>query len=118
MALTDPQVVTINTVDKTCALVDGAGKKSIYQTGDETVRLTVSHSDAKGSRKRRLVRLDQRVVAADPLSSENEYKDLGVYLVIDQPDYGFSDAEIDYAVQALCEHLDTTFVTKLLGGQH
>lgn len=118
MALADPQTVTINAVPKTCARVEGSGTKSIYRTADEAVTLTVSHQKTKNARTRRMIRLDQRVVASDPLTSENEYKDLGVYLVIDQPDYGFSDTEIDYAVQALNTHLDSTLNAKVLGGEH
>jgi hypothetical protein len=65
-----------------------------------------------------MVRADQRVVAADPLTSVNEYKDLGVYLVIDEPEYGFTDAEIDYVVQALTTWLSTANVTDILESQH
>lgn len=117
MALTDPQVVTINLVDKTLNRIKSDGFKSIYALPDGTEKLTVSHQETK-NRTRRMARLDSRVVAADPLTSENEYKDLGVYIVVDQPNYGFSDTEIDYRVQALCSHLDAAFVAKLLGDQH
>jgi hypothetical protein len=65
-----------------------------------------------------MIRVDQRVVAADPLTSVNEYKSLGVYVVIDEPEYGFSDTEIDYVVQALTDWLTTANVTKVLGNQH
>lgn len=65
-----------------------------------------------------MIRVDQRVVAADPLTSVNEYKSLGVYLVIDEPEYGFTDAEIDYVVQGLTTWLSTANVTKVCSGQH
>lgn len=117
MALTDPQTVTINATPYTCNRISSDGFKSVYATSDETLRLTVSHQENKG-RTRRMVRLDQRVVAADPLSSVNEYKSLGVYVVIDEPEFGFSDTDIDYVVQGLAALTDSTFVGKVLGNQH
>lgn len=117
MALADPQTITVNTVDKTLNLVTPGSDKSIYSTSDEEFKLTVGHQELK-TRTRRLVRIDQRVVAADPLTSVNEYKDLGVYLVIDEPEYGFTDTEIDYVVQALAAWLASATVAKVLSGQH
>jgi hypothetical protein len=89
----------------------------VYQTSDEVFRLTVSHA-AQKDRTRRMVRVDQRVVAADPLSSENEYKTLGVYFVVDEPEYGFSDTEIGYVWAALKALADSTFLGKILGAEH
>lgn len=117
MALADPQTITVNTVAKTCNRIKSDGFKSIYATSDEEFKLTVSHQESK-QRTRRMVRVDQRVVAADPLTSVNEYKDLGCYLVIDEPEYGFSDTEIDYVVQALAAWLTTAQVGKVLANQH
>lgn len=117
MAFSDPQTVTINTVDKTCNRISTSGMKSVYQTADEEVKLTISHQEAKG-RTRRMVRLDQRTVATDPLSSENEYKTLSAYLVIDEPEYGFTDTLIDYLVQALTGFLSSANVAKVASNQH
>lgn len=117
MALADPQTITVNTVEKTLNRIKSDGYRSEYQTDDEAFKMTVSHQEAK-DRTRRMVRIDQRVVAADPLTSANEYKSLGIYLVIDEPEYGFSDAEIDYVVQALGAWLTTANVTKVCSNQH
>lgn len=117
MALTDPQTVTINAVPFTCNRIRSDGTKSVYSTADEALKLTISHQESK-NRTRRMARLDQRVVAADPLTSENEYKDLGVYVVIDEPEYGFADTDIDYVVQALGAWLSSATVAKILGSQH
>lgn len=117
MAFADPQTVTIDTVDQTLNRVKSDGSRSEYALSDETVKLTLSHQEAKG-RTRRMARLDQRVVAADPLSSENEYKNLGVYLVVDEPEFGFDDTDIDNVVQALTAWLTAANVAKLLGSEH
>jgi predicted Mrr-cat superfamily restriction endonuclease len=117
MALADPQTLTVNTVAKTLNRVKSDGYRSEYATDDEEYKMIVSHQELK-NRTRRMVRVNQRVVAADPLTSVNEYKDLGVYLVVDEPEYGFSDTNIDYVVQALCDWLTSAQVAKVLSQQH
>lgn len=117
MAFTDPQEITVNTVAKSMPLVQADGTQSLYSMPDETFKMRISHQDSKG-RTRRMVRVDQRVVAADPLTSVNEYKTLGVYLVIDEPEYGFTDTQIDYVVQALSAWLSSGNVAKMCGGEH
>lgn len=117
MALADPQTITVNTVEQTLNRTRPGLTDSVYQTDDESYTMKVSNQESK-NRTRRMVRIDQRKVAADPLTSVNEYKTLGVYLVIDEPEYGFSDAEIDYVVQGLAAWLTTANVTKVCSGQH
>jgi len=117
MALTDPQTITVNTVAKTLARIKSDGYRSEYSASDEEFKMTVSHQENQ-SRTRRMVRIDQRKVAADPLSSVNEYKNLGVYLVIDEPEFGFDDTEIDYVVQAIAAYLTSSLVAKVCGNEH
>lgn len=114
---TDPQSVTINAVPISMPRVTTEATKSVYSAADESLKMTVSHQDAK-DRTRRMVRLDKRVVAADPLTAENEYKTIGVYLVVDQPEYGFSITDIDNIVQGFKAWLTTANVTKLCGAEH
>lgn len=117
MAFTDPQSITVNAVAQSLPRIKSDGYRSEYMKADEEFKLTISHSESK-DRTRRMVRVDQRVVAANPLTSVNEYKSLGVYLVIDEPEYGFSDTEIDYVVQALATWLSTANVTKVCANEH
>lgn len=117
MSFADPQTITINGVAKTCNRIKSEGTSSEYATDDEAVKMRISHQESKGH-TRRMVRCDQRVVASDPLSSVNEYKTLGVYFVIDEPEYGFTDNEVDYVVQALKTWLSSANALKLLGNQH
>lgn len=117
MALADPQTVTIDSTPITCNRISTVDTKSVYASADEALKLTVSHQESKG-RTRRMARLDQRVVATDPLTSVNEYKTLGVYVVIDEPEYGFADDDIDNVVQGLAAWLASATVLKILGSQH
>lgn len=117
MAFADPQTITISAVAQTLNRTKSDGLRTEYTTADEVYKFTISHQES-GKRTRRMVRIDKRIVAADPLSSINEYKSLGVYLVIDEPEYGFTDTEIDYLVQALKTWASTANVLKVLGAEH
>lgn len=117
MALSDPQTLTVDSTPYTLNRVKTDGYRSEYLTADEEYKLTVSHQESKG-RTRRMIRVDQRVVAADPLSAVNEYKSLGVYIVIDEPEYGFADADINNVVQGLFALANGTFIGKVCANQH
>lgn len=117
MALTDPQTITVNTVAQTLNRIQSDGLKSIYVTADEVYKFTVSHQES-GKRTRRMIRIDKRVVAADPLSSINEYKSLGIYLVVDEPEYGFTDDDIYDVLAGLIAWLTEVNVLKVLASQH
>lgn len=117
MAFADPQSITVNAIAKTLNKVKSEGSRTEYATDDEVFKMIISHQESK-NRTRRMVRVDQRVVAADPLTSVNEYKTLGFYFVIDEPEFGFSDTEIDYLVQALKTWASSANILKVLGNQH
>jgi hypothetical protein len=58
-----------------------------------------------------------RVVAADPLTAVNEYKSAGVYLVIDEPEFGFADDDLDDIVQGFTTWLTTANVLKVVANE-
>lgn len=116
MSFSDPQTITVNTVAKSLVRIKSDGFKSIYRTADEEFSFTISHQEAK-KRTRRMVRVDQRKIAADPLTAVNEWRNAGIYLVIDEPEIGFSDAELDYVVQALKTWLSTANVLKVCANE-
>lgn len=115
--LSDPQTITIDSTPHSLAKVSTEKTRSEYQTPDESLRLTVSHQSSK-NRTRRMVRVDQRVVAADPLTSVNEFKTAGIYIVIDEPEYGFDDADLENLAAGLTALTDAEFLGKVLGGEH
>jgi len=112
----DPQSVTINSVAVSLPRVSVGTSEATYRSADETCQMRISHQAAKG-RKRRMVRLDQTVIAADPLTAENSSQKAGVYLVIDEPIFGFDDASLDFLTDALIAWLTSGNIAKLLGGE-
>lgn len=116
MAFADPQSVTINSVAQTLARTSVGSSESTYKKADGTVQLRISHQTNK-KRVRRMVRLDQTIIAADPLTSENDYQKAGVYLVVDEPEIGFTDEQVDFLADALIAWLTPANIAKVLGSE-
>lgn len=110
----DPQSLTVAGVAKSMPRVSNNGYTSIYQKDDETYKFTISHSTSNG-RVRTMVRVDRREIVADPLTAVNDYETLGIYLVIDRPEVGFSATQINDVVAAMETWFDATSVGKLFG---
>jgi hypothetical protein len=105
--LSDPQSVTINAVANSLPATSRQDNASVYTKDDGNVKLSISHTYAK-ARNRRMVRIDQRKIAADPLiSAQNIQYTLAAYLVVDEPVTGFTVAERNYLIQALALWLTT-----------
>jgi hypothetical protein len=112
----DPLTVTINSVAKTLARVSTNGQSSIYQTSDGLFKLTISHQVSK-DRVRSVVRIDQKKIATDPLTSEQDWATLTDYHVKDRPIVGFTTAEVQQLNAGLTSFVDNAVITKLVGGE-
>lgn len=115
---TDPQSITIDAVETSLPRVESAGTKSVYRAADMNSSLTISHQTTGKQRVRHLVRFDKRAVVADPLTAENDYEDLGVHLVIDEPLYGFTDEDISDILTGFLAWFTSGNVAKVLGSEH
>jgi ABC-type transporter MlaC component len=116
MSFPDPQVVTVNAVAKSMPRISSEGTKSLYQTADELFKMTISHTKS-GDRIRSMVRVDQRAVVADPLTSVNDYENLGFYCVLDRPIYGFTMAQIEQLIAGFKTWLDNTAIDRIVGSE-
>lgn len=119
MALADPQVWTVNAVDKTMPRVasgDGFGK---WKLADNTFNVDVRHT--YGRRSRHNVKFTQNKIAADPFdTTRNEAVSMSVNLTVDVPVQGFTVAEQGYVVASLLAELaasSAALTTQLLGGE-
>jgi hypothetical protein len=112
----DPQVITVNAVAKSMPRISSEGQKSIYRTSDELFKLTLSHVQS-GTRTRSMMRIDQRAIVENPLTSASDYDFLAYYGVLDRPEYGFSLTTIEYHVAAFNAWLTTATVGKIVGGE-
>jgi hypothetical protein len=120
MSFADPQSVTINAVANTLPRTSNGVNSGIFTKDDGTVKLSVSH--AYGKRTRSTVRLDHHKIAPDPfVSSVNVSRSTSVYIVVDRPLDGYTNAEVKQIVDALTGYLTASSgarVTQLLGGEN
>lgn len=112
----DPQSITVNAVAKSLPRVNTGDLNSTYKQDVGEYQLRISHQETS-KRIRRMIRIDQKVVAADPLTAVNAYQTAGVYLVIDEPVVGFSDAQLGYLVAALSAWATPANVAKVLASE-
>lgn len=120
MSYADPQSVTINAVPVSMPRTSSGTNSGVFTSNDSLVKLSVSHS--YGARNRRVLRLDHRKVAADPLLSgvNNEYT-MAAYVVLDTPKVGYTVTEAKQVADALVAYLTASSgaqITKLLGGEN
>lgn len=114
--LADPQSVTVNAVAISLPRTLAGSTTNEYTSADGVTKFT-SKQNITASRFRREVRLSQHKTVADPISGLNKDLGVSVYLVIDEPKFGFSDAEIGYLIDALKTWLSSANYNKVLGGE-
>lgn len=115
--LADPQSVTINSVAVPLPRTQSGANQNTYTSADGNTFMTSKQNVTK-DRFRREVRLSQQKIAPDPISALNVQKGVSVYLVIDEPRAGFSDAEIGYLIDALKTWASSANYNKVLGGEY
>lgn len=111
----DPQSVTVNAVAQSLPAIKREELSSSYRKDDSTYELIISHQE--GNRNRRVVRLNNRMIAADPLTADNVEYSMATYLVIDVPPVGYTNTQIKDIVLGLTGWLTSANVLKVLGGE-
>jgi hypothetical protein len=119
MSFADPASITIGGVTTPLPRTSVGDDRSEYTSGDGLIQLVASHD--YGKRTRRMIRIDTSKIAPDPFrSSENVKLSMSVYMVVDEPQAGYTPAEA-LAVYSGFKTLVTAntdlLVTKLLGGE-
>lgn len=116
--LTDPQVVTVNSVAKSMPKVLTDGQHAVYQLADQTFTLDIRHTSRlvdKKARVKSLVTFTQKAVVADPLTSVNDFETLTFSAQIDRPEAGFTTTQVQQLVAGFNAWLTNTMVDKLYG---
>jgi len=121
MALTDPQSITINAVTQPLPRTFSEGSESAYTSADGLWKLSLNHTVAKQGRWRHLLRFDHSKLTPDPfITAQNVRVSTAIYLVLDTPPAGYSNAEIMQVYtgfKALYTAASDAVVTKLIGGE-
>lgn len=114
----DPQSVTVNGVAVSLPRQGSTqpDRLGTFATPDGTFTFDVRQNKT-AQRFRREVRLTQKKVAADPISTLNKEISTSVILVVDEPRWGFSDTELSYLTAAVVAWFTNANRDKLLGGE-
>lgn len=114
----DPQSVTVNAVAQSLPRQGTASPDRIgsFATADGTFQFDVRQNKTS-NRFRREVRLTQKKVAADPITTLNKEISSSVMIVVDEPRWGFSDVELGYLTSAIISWFTAGNRDKLLGGE-
>jgi hypothetical protein len=119
MAFADPQSIKIEGATTSLPRISTGGMASEYASEDGALSLKISTTN--GRRKRQVVRLDQTKITDDPFNdSLNVTVGESVYLVVDRPIAGFTNAQALKAVEGFVELLSaSTFsaVKKMLASE-
>jgi len=119
MAYADPQSVTISGSAISLPRTSSGNGNGAFQSADGLTRLSASHS--YGSRTRRLIKLDNAKIAADPLlAGVNVKASMSCYLVVDVPITGYDNTQAKAVVDAFLAYLTASTgakVAQLLGGE-
>jgi len=120
LAYADPQSVTVNAVAQSMPRIASGNNEGAFGSADGAFRLAVSN--AYGRRTRRSIRLTQKKISADPFIPErNVESSASVYVVVDHPVNGFTNAELKFLVDGFTAYLTASSgakVTQLLGGEN
>lgn len=122
MALTDPQKFKEAAgTEVTAPRVSSGDFKSVYETSDGLTSLSISTSESQSNRKRHLVRIDVEKLSTNVYEeSKKQAVSMSVYLVIDRPVNGYTNAEAKKLVEGLVGLLSAStyaLVEKVLGGE-
>lgn len=82
--LADPQGITLDTIPIVLNRTKVGDENCTYRSSDGAIQLRTSHQSGKG-RTRRMIRIDHKVVAADPITAVNQLVSAGIYVVFDIP---------------------------------
>jgi hypothetical protein len=121
MAFSDPQSIKIDGVTISLPRTSTDRSSSTYTSSDGNVDLTASSTTTGGGRHRRVIRVDHSKISSDPyIPANNARVSSSVYLVIDEPDVGYTNEELKKIVAGFIEAITASsskLIDQLLGGE-
>lgn len=115
----DPQSVVVNTVTQSLPRTGSSLSSGRFAKDDGTYVLNISHST--GKRNQHKARLDVNKIITDPFASDRNLPiSASVFLTLDIPPVGFTNAELVTYLVALADWLKASTNSasaKLVGGE-
>lgn len=121
MSFADPQSLKIGATENSLPRIGTGRGTSEYANADGSVELIPKTTESKAGRKRHEIRANQTKVTADPFIPTNNVEvGASVYLVIDVPPAGFTNAQQKELVDGFLANLQASSganITKLIAGE-
>jgi len=112
VAFADPQSVTISGTAISLPRISFGDHSGAFAASDGLTKLSVSHTN--GARIRRMIRLDNSKIAADPLlAGVNVKAGMSTYLVADVPLTGYDMTQTKAVVDAFLAYLTASSGAKV-----
>lgn len=115
----DPQSVTISGTAITLPRTGSSNNAGQFLAADGNNTMSISHQ--YGKRTRRMIRLDNRKIAADPLNAaQNLQYSMSMYIVVDVPPVGYALADVQAIWTGFLANLSASSAAntaKFLGGE-
>lgn len=113
----DPQVFNVNAVSTSFARVKVTDTEAVYKDAAGVFTLTQKQNQTK-ARFRREVRLTREAIITDPITGVKSVQSASVGLFVDEPKYGFTDAELDVLKDAILAICDDARMNRILVGEY
>jgi hypothetical protein len=116
--LTEPIVITVNTVPKSMPRVSVGNRQASYEMSDFTFKVDVKHVSFRVNKKARVKHtfvFGQRKIVPDALTSENDYETSSISVQIDRPEAGYTATELDHMWAGMKTYLTTALLTQIVG---
>lgn len=110
----DPITITVNAVPKAMPRVlDDTQAGSTYRLADGTFGLNISHNVTKQQRVQSRIRFTQKGIVTNPLDSTNDFDDISISFLVDRPEFGFTQTQIQQMIDGFKTWFDSSAFTKV-----
>lgn len=119
MAFADPQSLTVGASTVSLARVHLAPGVGTFEGPDSAIVMAIRPTTTKGGeRVRQTLSIDRAAIKVDPLKGTNSQQEQRLTLILDSPEWGFSEAESAELINALKAWLTAPNVTKFVAGEN
>jgi hypothetical protein len=121
MALSDPQQLTIETVETDLPRVSVTPTGSVYAIESDTLNLKLNINNTRNKRVRSVARIDSNFIFPDPLiSGVNARRSASMSFIVDRPLDGLTPQDFLPTVLGFLEYLsadDGAIIARIMGGE-
>lgn len=110
--------ITPGAATETCARAFQSGARTVYRDVGGEISVEINHQTTGKGRKRRMIKVTHEQLAASPyVTGSSVDAKASAHLVVDEPEFGFTAAQMTDIIDRLVSVLTPGNITKLLNGE-